>query len=363
MPANETQPSDVDEVIHETLRIVISQGRAADSKALRDRLAASLRTFGTGDQSLYLTAFLPQTLQRLVAQDYVTEAHMAVKQLSSQRNNVIAVSNALTHAMLFRQFDIHVFACLAKGEPVQRWNRRNPRAPIDSRTLVTQKNLSELIGKKIDPLLAAKEALLPPLAASLSVRKDLQGGERQKLLALFESSVSLLTPRTLYALSVSMTSAAKAETVRRLVEVEQRYLGRFAIADYVAMLVIELLMFLDRQKRDAPRLSPLELGWRIRERRLIEGDRAKLWIAISSKGSLKQEVGREIYGRTNLPVKEKSLLEFYDGTTRARETATLGLYYLSFLKAACAKADILFDSFVSQSTDEKECVLNLTFLF
>lgn len=362
MLAQRSRPSSPEESVEGPVKLTVTD----------ERVAGLLGTKRRG--SLLLRSFSPSTVRRLIVADSLPKIELPIARTFAQRRSILDLSRSIVTAMLCRQFDLHLFDRLRAVEAVRRWNRRNPRTPIDHGAVVTFDQAAKVRLAHAVAIDRARHEVTLTIRRTLDERRDLGGEERRQLLELSEGLLDSLSAPTWFTLAICLGSPSHGETVRAVSELSLGYLKRFAVADYVAMLLIELLVFLEGapaapaegQGRDG---APLTLVWRVRERRPRAGDRARLQVTISNILGVRRNLGAEIYGRSHLEVKERSLSELYHesqtegGRAGGASPANLGLSYLSFLKNACAEVDILFDSFVSRLPDSPEDVVNLVFLF
>jgi hypothetical protein len=168
---------------------------------------------------------------------------------------------------------------------------------------------------------------------------------------------------TWFFLSFQPNTRGNSDLTDRVVEILYKNLQRTAVSEYIGLLIIELVTFLETEVKNKSAQAGTSIIWKIRSRKNISGERAKLSIVICDRKTANKELGTKISTRANIPVEKVHLSELYQSKEGYEtEILTLGLYYLAFLKEACKDHNITFDAFVNNG-ERGENFINLVFLF
>jgi hypothetical protein len=181
--------------------------------------------------------------------------------------------------------------------------------------------------------------------------------------------------------------------VQRVGTLLRGYVSRAKIAEYLALMVTELLTYTEslRSFGLARRLSPrskagpemlrspklraaiaaqlqreedyLYLTYRVIGKGASIGTGNRLRIVLFNRAEEYRKVKEQVENKLGLDIKKKSLLEFYRRMPEGELGVELGLYYLSFLQAECARCDVHLESYVSEVPSRDLMVINLMLQF
>jgi hypothetical protein len=299
-----------------------------------------------------LQAFNPQTVQRLIQNRYLdsAETSLQLRQLGQRRKNLMDLTRLVTHGFLYRQFDLRTFGALLGSPLIKQWNRGNPRNPIDARTPLSGQHLA----KAMQQLLPHVHPLQQQVAQLVERRigQSAQVDERDKalLLATGHRLLAGLSPVIWVVLAAHRRSAACAEFLQSIADGVGAYLEKSAVAEYLSLMLVELLVFL--QTAPAPRLAgsaaQLRIIYQLGPRLQLPDQAGKLQITLLHSLTEADELNRQISEKAGVRVKQKSLKDFFHEKTTPHCREHLGLYYLSYLKEASKNLGIRFSSTVGQ---------------
>jgi hypothetical protein len=337
-----------------------------------------LTRFRTSDDreeyGIHLFDFEPQTMQKLLRLGYVRSLDVSVRDLVRERRDVIDLAKLLIYGMLYMQYEHEVYQELVRSPLVDQWNRQHARYSLDHATRFDPKRLR--------PMLARRRAAVEQLRRKMlgSVERHVEGlrypdqEERTRSYGTAHKFLDALDPLFWLMTTANAADRNGEQLVESATSRLLRYLRKTDIAEYVALLIIELLMHLrnnsgSRQppvtgesagasaRAAAPASTEpaegngaLSVLWQIRKRYERQGDRGQLHIVISDSKASYTRVHSDIRNRSGLSI-ERSLRNFYADAAESDsvlQDTSLGLYYLNFLRDACQKQGISFESFVNQ---------------
>ena len=330
-----------------------------------------LTRFTTSDDreeyGIRLVDFSPATVQKLMRLGFVRSMDMPVNDIVRYRRDIMDFSKLVTYGMLYMQYDHEVYQSLVRSPLVTQWNRKNAKYSIDHGTRIEARRLLPLLERRQESLRSLENRLLLRVERHLQGRTNMDDSERQISRWTAEKFVAALDPLFWFMLIANERSEEAEELLTDAGDRLVAYLDRTSISEYLALLLIELLMHLRHSttaNEEVPEeLEGLSILWKIRKRRNRQGDRGRMHIVLSSLTTRYERIHGEFKDRSTLSA-ERTLQDFYHDAARsngASETS-LGLYYLSFLSEACRQKGISFESFVNQPASG-EALLNLVLQF
>jgi hypothetical protein len=182
------------------------------------------------------------------------------------------------------------------------------------------------------------------------------------------------------------------QLVSQLCSMLRRYLDKSKIAEYLALMVTELLTYVEslHLREVARRLAPagrpggdvlrdqslrstvlrhlqeqqdyLHLTYFVGSREASIGTDDRLRILVYNRASEYRKMKAQIESKAAL-LGDKSLVEFYQRAPQGGPDTDLGLYYLSFLHGECARCQVRLESRVSEVPESDLTVINLNLQF
>lgn len=312
---------------------------------------------------LQVRDFAPPTIQKMILLGYVESIELSLNDVVKHRPDLIDLTKLITYGVLYRQFGTLVFDLLVNSDLVKQWNRSNPRSPIDFKTRVNRKHLSMLLAKHAQEVTVFERDVLSGVRGWLEHKRELPADERRMQELLSHRYVQNMRPISRFLLATHRDSPSYRPIIGRTRDILHAYLEKASVAEYLALLVMEILTPLHRRLRDRGDESPLQLMWRISRPKEVAGDRAKLHLIISNNAVKFEELKSKVNLRIGADVRGKTLYDFYTGQTGGEFALDLGLYYLSFLQEVCRKLNIMFDSYVSRAGSDDQVLVNIVITF
>ena len=323
------------------------------------RLADGSEAYGT-----LMNGVEPAFLQRLLISGFVSKIEMAVDNLVAMRPRIMEFCGILGDAMLFRQFDTHMYDVLMNSDIIVQWNYQNPKNSIDYGTRISDNVLKKMLIKNKGTILDIKREILSRLRNDIVGNENLLDEEKRERFHLAGRYINSINSLMWFMLAVYHNSEEYRKLTSRIVQDLGQYIRKAEMPEYLSLLVIELIISAANINESAVRGGeaedkPVYLTFKISKKRGTPNERSRMGLTISNEKSDFQGLQRRIDKKANIQVREKSLQEFYGG----EGSEELGLYYLSYLVEACKKVDVRFDSFVSEFPNTHETFMNLVMNF
>lgn len=347
------------------IRVIFTDSGARHFMKRNQRLSRVRLSDDREEYGINLVDFSPRTLQKMLGLDYLSKIEHSVTDIVAQRGALMDFTKLIIYGMLYRQFDTEIFTRLMESDLVRGWNRRNARNPIDFQTSVNTRYLQHVLESHSSTVQAVHEDILEPVFEHIDARSTLIEEDRRLHGFIAERFVQSLGPLSQFLLMTHRGSPAYWEIVSEIQKGTRDYVEKTPVAEYLALMLLEVLTSLKhdaglhRENVD----EAVSLLWKIRSTVRAPGDRARLHVIVSDRGSRFEEVKDTINDRAKLAVKKKSLNDFYMKDPDAAESNSLGLYYLSFVHDACTKVGIRFESFVHSIPKEDQTLVNLVLTF
>jgi len=357
-----------------------------NKKLTKFRLADNVEEYG-----LLLDKFVPSAIQRLLLIDYVSKIEISRAEFVSCRQEVMDLSKLIVYGLLYRQHDSSLFAQVLSSDLIKRWNRSNPASIIDEKTHFNDGFLQGFLKERAQTVAEIREELLSPLRAVITRNANLLPDEKNIQLFLSEKFLNNLRPVTWFILTKFRGVEGYDDISRDLRASLALYMEKARIAEYVALMIIELAVHSENAniRREAALMFPgsndpnavifdpnlrgkvvselqhkgeiVYLSWKIGGTSSSIGTQGKLQVTLYNKEREYRETKDSIDSKRSADLKKKSLSDFYREIPVGETDTELGLYYLSYLSEACEKVGIKFESLVSQIKASDTTVISLTF--
>lgn len=333
----------------------------------------------------------PPAVQHMMLLGYIDRIEVDRVEFMSKRSELVDLTKILVYGYFYRQFDDEVSQIILNSSLVKNWNRNNPSSIIDEKSVINESYLENLLQDG-----AIKKQILREIASSiaLNIKKDdkLLNEEKRIKLFLIERFVDGIRPVCWFVLHRFHNEKNYDEVIKELSRVLDLYLDRSTIAEYLAMVIMELLTagensnlksYVDEIYKGQISQQKLMTDPDTRNRIFAEMERKKLclslaWaignpnstsigtsnrlkILIYSKGYVFENM-KDMIEESNTPQqKGKNISDFYDQV--GSMTTELGMNYINYLDEACRKVGIKFKPLVYQIRNNSNSVICLDFHF
>jgi len=233
--------------------------------------------------------------------------------------------------------------------------------------------------------------ILSPMRALIMRNSNLLPDEMNIQLFLSEKFLNNIRPSVWLVLSKFRGADGYDALIRELRANLSDYMDKSRIAEYLALMIIELAVnaenanlrkeaksmirggmdagasLLDAAVR-ARVVAELErkgdlvyLAWKIGGKSSSIGTQGKLQVTLYNREREFKEMRDNIEAKKSADLKKKTLTDFYREMPAGESDTELGLYYLSYLSEACEKVGIKFESVVSQLKEADTTAVTLSF--
>lgn len=351
---------------------------------------------GTEDYGLDLPVVSFRALQKMAMTGVVYKIERSTCYFAKERKHLMELTKCFAQSTVYRQFERRMWEIISKSELSVQWNRTYPRLNIGPGINTQAQAFQVLLEKSKDFIVARKQEVLK--AVQTVIQKDSKSldDEKRALILLAIRYINAIDPVVWLVIAMSKDSGSAGAVVAELQKLLVQYVGRSELPEYLALMIVELILMVSGVKADSELSSAGEknelvhISFELGSLKKSQEERTRVRIQIGNEGSDFQGLRTIIDQSSSLNLREKSLDVFFSGggmteisrqgsllprsggmqTARPGSGATgtaepknggneLGIYYLSYLKDACKKMDISFDSFVNIVPHTNRTLINL----
>lgn len=333
----------------------------------------------------------PPAVQHMMLLGYIERIEVDRVEFMSKRSEIVDLTKILVYGNFYRQFDEEASHIILNSSVVKNWNRNNPSSIIDEKSVINESYLDNLLQDG-----EIKKQILKEIASSIAmnIKKDdkLLNEEKRIKLFLIERFVNGIRPVCWFVLHRFRNENDYADVIKELSSIVELYLDRSTIAEYLSMVIMELLaagensnlkayvddaykgqisqkkLMIDPDTRNKIFLEMekkklfLSLAWAIGNPNSTSiGTSNRLKILIYSKGLVFDNMKDMIDESNAAHQKSKNIADFYDEV--GSMTTELGMNYINYLDDACKKVGIRFKPLVYQIRNNSNSVVCLDFHF
>lgn len=343
------------------------------------------------ESGLLLDKFVPASVQRLLLIDYISKIEVSRAEFVSIRQEVMDLSKLIVYGLLYRQYDATLFSRVLASDAIKRWNRVNPGSIIDDKTRFNEGILQNFLRDHEKSVVDIQDEILAPVRGGIARNSNLLPDEMNIQLFLSEKFLKNLRPATWFILAKFRGADGYDALIREVRGSLSEYMEKSRIAEYVALMIIELAVNAENAnlRKAAKNLSRpgvdtnaalfepslrqklvedlvrkgefVYLSWKIGGTSSSIGTQGKLQVTLYNREQAYRETKDSIDAKKSADLKKKTLLDFYREVSAGEADTELGLYYLSYLSEACEKVGVKFESVVSQIKESDTTVITLSF--
>jgi len=282
------------------------------------------------------------------------------------------LSKLTIFGFLYKRFDKEVFDILVNSSLVRAWNRFNPNRVIDEKTRISDRVLRSVMSKNYILLKSIRKSITTPLIKTVMSNTSSLADEKNVMIFLGDKFLDNTRPLIWFIL-MKFSHEKECETlIRQISERLELYIRRSTIADYLTLLLVEMILIaevLNMQKfskrdktfgisteeiqHDAIRRNALLEAMKVAKVNLVIGWRFGNSSTTSINSDDKLQIVVYNSEANYLDFKEKfsegmeikngvSLQEFYNDASIGNPE--LGLQYQGYLREECSKVGLRFTS-------------------
>jgi hypothetical protein len=331
----------------------------------------------TEEYGLTVENVSPASLQRLLLLGYISKIEFSGLDIATYREDIIDLTKLIIYSLFYRQFIAECFSRLVGQEPVKRWNRANPFNPFDEKTQFKSSYFQSFMQKNAQTVQEIRKKLLNPFYRSVTNNTELLAEEKNARILLCEKLISLMNPVTWVALYNFWNSPDEDILINVVTGCIREYTEKLKIADYAALMVIELASNIERMntRREAGILYPgvnaestvmtdpkmraaiikelkkknslVTFLWRLGAGSQ-PGGRNKFQISLYDQEPNYKEIRNSMDATKSANINRKNFIDFYETLLKNGNDSGLGMYYLSYLNDACEQVGLRFEPIVNQ---------------
>lgn len=329
-------------------------------------------------------------LKKLLLAGFVDKAEFPVRETAAVKNEITDLSRLVVFSMLYGRFSSSSLERAVDTDVIHKWNRQHPHRALDARNAAAGPELRSALAARQDLVERAKAEILDPVLADLSGDSRRTPEDAARLGLFAGDLLNNLDPTAYFALlgsSAEARSALSREIGREL----RSCLDKSDLADYLVLMVLELLgaaerttlidllgpglapdqirLRLERPDERAALLSRLPNGlsasmvWSLGRRWTLGRWRYRLRLSLYDGSTSYEDTVRLFEERGRYSQVERKLQDFYEHGDGPYGDDGLGWYYLSFLAEACKAMGVNFEASVRQRKGGETAAVNLVFAF
>jgi hypothetical protein len=347
------------------------------------------REYGFIGDSMRLDSYAAKTLQRLVYAGYVSDIETALTNFTAKRAELMDVSKLISYGILYKKFAMHLGRTMNDNPVVLGWNRRNPHKALNEESMINAGTQEARI--RDNELLQEVKRHIADSTVEELLNGDPRDSSEEREVSRFKAEHFLesINPLMWMLLARVKDSHEYAVSVSRIREVLKQYLERTSIADYLSLLILELVtvtettlvkrgvgryydehidpreLMMNREVRDyilrkmAEEQYSASLIWRIQGKKSGFSGANALQVLLYNRTLESDAVRREIEEKKRVKTMGKGLADFYAGSTAGGDDG-LGMYYLTYLQEVCSDQGVRFDSYVNNLNEHDLTLITLS---
>jgi len=348
---------------------------------------------GSLEYGIPLANITAASLQKMINIDYIAAVELARTEFTGKRRQIIDLTKLIVYRILYKKFEHETFRAFLDSPLIQRWNRRYPSRIIDVHSSFNQAYVENLLMSVAPQLPLVSQDIQEPVL--LGVRGDRSLSEEEKQILYFLSDRYMISIRNImWCVLVKSRGQREYNTIiRQLQGLLTEYLARGRIAEYLALMLNELLTFTETSHylETARRLYPerrvriqdlrngemrsairrhmqehrdlLYLSYQVSGKGPSIGTENRLRIAVFNRTGEHNAIKQRIEDKVDRKLPGRALADFYREALTWEVSPELGLNYLSYLQEECGKLGVSLDSKVTQILSRELTAVNLTLQF
>ncbi len=310
-------------------------------------------------------------LQQMAVNGFMSRTEFSTDNISRDRKNLIDITKLLTYGMLYRQFDARIWDIIMESGMTTMWNRQFPKVSIGFGMNVRNAGIMAVIKKNEAAITAFKQGLLKSIQQKVVNNPNTLDDEKRKKMYLAIRYLNMVDPVVWLLLTVYREHPEAQMLLEELRTSLGVYLDRSDSPEYLALMLIEMIIIVGGIMSEGGGAAEAALGHQsvrismdFSAKKREKGERTKMRILIARNEQDFESLRDRVDSKSNINLKEKSLDNFFAmGIGSEMQNKDLGLYYLSYLKDACKKMNISFESFVNYIPSSRQSMMNLILTF
>lgn len=340
-----------------------------------------------------LNNFSAASLQKMFNIDYVAAVEIARTDFAEKGGEIVDLTKLIVYRVLYRAFELETYRMFLASPLIQRWNRTHPTRIIDESSGINNGHLKSLVQSCASELPLVSQDIQTGVVKDIENDAALAPEEKEILCFLSNRYVASMRDLLRCILARSRGQPEYGALVLQLCALLRNYLDRSKIAEYLALIIMELITYsetvhsMEIARKLFPRTRPtaemlrsptlrnaisrdmheqrdyLYLTYQISNEASSLGTENRLRIILFNSVREYEKMKSQIENKLGLDLEEKGLYDLYRGLPKKDIDTELGLYYLSFLESECSRCGVHIDSHVSESRSSDLTVISLNLKF
>ncbi len=320
-------------------------------------------------------------VRKMVVYQLLEEIHVQRTEFLTRRKDIMALTVHTVQGILEKRFRPELNRMIRDSAVFQ---------PLGKQVLeVKSEQIRRFVSDNRNRIAAVRTELLQEPLIAINTDSDLNSAEREQRVNNIRRLIHAIDAETWFFLSIIADSSGRQQLMSSIQNLLLQYTVKFRVGDYVSLMLMELLGYAEqtqllnfaerdqyirthpealserfadptfRQKlfdRAAASNSLLGLNYHFSGNPYSATHRPELEISVSNKGLVGFESRQAITQRRHRGVRDLSLAEFYQHEQPTRFDTMLGMYYLSYVEAACEQIGVRFAAHMTRDERKEEMV-------
>ncbi len=324
-------------------------------------------------------------VRKMVAYELLQEIEVQRTEFLTRRQDIMQLTVRTVDGILEKRFRPELNQMIRDSAILE---------PILSRVAAAKpEQIRAFLSDNKEMIARIREQLLQEPLEVIRSDPDLQSAERTERIQNIKRLVAAIDAETWFFLSLIPDSSGRRRLLTNIQDLILTYNVRLRIGDYLSLMLMELLEYAEqtqllnfaerdqyirthpgelsrhlgnpefREKlfnRAAASNSLLSLNYRFSGNPYSPTRRPELEISVSNKGLVGYESRLAITRNKRRDVHNVSLAQFYNSEAPTRFDTTLGMYFLSYVEAACERVGLRFGAEMSRDGRREETITSVS---
>lgn len=344
----------------------------ADYFIQKGQRIAKVKLFdGTEEFGIVFPSSEAKGIQRMAVVGYIHRIEYTCKAIVDERSNIIDLTKLMSYGMLYRQFDARVWDILLSSELAALWNRQYPKLSISFGMDTRKLGLAKVFQANEATITTFKQMILRAIQEMVAANAKLLEEEKRKQMFLAIRFINMVDPFVWLLLAIFQNTPGSQNLLKEIQRLLITYLTKSDSPEYLSLMLIELILIVGgitaasgTEDLGSAGHDPVYVGFQFSARKREYGERTRMRVTIARGDAEYSTLKHVVDTKNTLDLREKSLDAFFvEAGEQSYMNKDIGMYYLSYLKDACKKMNINFESYVNVVPSTNQSIMNLVLTF
>jgi hypothetical protein len=345
-------------VFPEPTRLILTDEGSSYFFARNQRLQKFRLLDGREEYGLQLSEYAPTVLQKLILGGLIRKLEFPIEDIVEARRRVIDYIHILAYGLVYFHGTTVAEEVVERSDLKRGWRRSNPKS--DFKASETKKAIETLLSHRGDEFKQIQAILRTRIRTEYAgiartAGRQIDREDQERINLVVESLLTVIPREAWFLLILNRNTKEGAQLVHDLARSLAEVVEKTSIADYLALMVVELLVHMQHHRGAIqaengsetvrPTLYLLAQMIHIPRRSGSDRDRYRMHMMVST-GNMRFEALKadldDLARETGTGA--QTFEQFYRSAGSGNEQ--LGLYYTGFLEDACRRMGVSFDAFV-----------------